>query len=295
MAKEKRATVAAGSDDVPGPKVRHRAMWALGDYAKVTRDVLAALGPELVAVCEVARGQRVLDVAAGSGNAAIPAAERGANVVALDLTPELLDAGRRDAAARGVELAWVEGDAEDLPFADGEFDVVMSCIGAMFAPDHQRVADELVRVCAPGGTIGMINWTREGSVGEFFEVFAPYTPPLPRGAQSPLLWGSAEHLQELFGDRIGTLETNAKKLVIERFRDAAEYREYYKKNFGPTIATYRSIADQPETVAALDRDLLAYATRSNRGRPGGPAVFEYDYLLVVARKGTSRRLGRDRP
>jgi SAM-dependent methyltransferase len=156
-----------------------RAMWTLGDYPRVARDILAPLGSELVAACGITSGQRVLDVAAGSGNAAIPAAEAGAKVVASDLAPELLDTGRREAGTRGVGLDWTEADAEAIPFDDDEFDVVMSCIGAIFAPHHRQVADELVRVCRPGGIIGMINWAYEGSIAEFFRAFVPYLPPLP--------------------------------------------------------------------------------------------------------------------
>ena len=137
-------------------------MWALGDYHTFAKQTVWELGPVLVAACGISAGQRVLDVAAGTGNVAIRAAEAGAQVVASDLTPENFEAGRREASAREVELEWVEADAEALPFVDGEFDVVTSSFGAMFAPDHQKVADELLRVCRPGGTIGMINFTPEG-------------------------------------------------------------------------------------------------------------------------------------
>ena len=142
-------------------KAKHRALWASGDYPAVAAELIPALGPELVQACGIRPGDRVLDVAAGSGNAAIPAAVAGAIVTASDLTPELFGAGRRIAAERGVELEWVEADAEAVPFADNSFDVVTSCVGAMFAPHHQATANELVRVCRPGGTIGMINWTPE--------------------------------------------------------------------------------------------------------------------------------------
>ena len=138
---------------------------------------------------------RVLDVAAGTGNASIPAAQAGAEVTASDLTPELLEAGRRRAEAAGVELEWVEADAENLPFEDESFDVVMSSIGAMFAPHHQEVADELVRVCRPGGTIGLLSWTPEGMIGALFRTMGPFAPPPPPGAQPPPLWGSEEHLR----------------------------------------------------------------------------------------------------
>ena len=189
-------------------KARHRAMWASGDYPSMVETFLLPLGPRLVDACGIGQGMRVLDVAAGTGNASIVAAQRGASVTASDLTPELLDAGRARAESEGVELEWVEADAENLPFEDASYDVVMSSIGAMFAPHHQDVADELVRVCRPGGTIGLLSWTPEGMIGALFRTMGPYAPPPPPGAQPPPLWGSEDHLRELFGDRVewNTLE-----------------------------------------------------------------------------------------
>ncbi|HEX5955685.1 MAG TPA: class I SAM-dependent methyltransferase, partial [Solirubrobacterales bacterium] len=154
---------------------------------------LLPLGPRLVEACGIGPGMNVLDVAAGTGNASIPAAKMGANVTASDLTPELLEAGRARAEAEGLTLEWVEADAENLPFGDGSFDVVMSSIGAMFAPHHQEVADELVRVCRPGGTIGLLSWTPEGMIGARVRTMAPFAPPPPPGAQPPPLWGSEDH------------------------------------------------------------------------------------------------------
>jgi len=144
-------------------KAKHRGIWALGDYPAVAAEVIPELGAVLVEACELRKGEQVLDIAAGTGNAAIPAALEGADVVASDLTPELLDAGRTQATQRGAELQWRLADAEALPFSDGEFDVVMSCVGVMFAPHHQAAADELVRVCRPGGRIGVLSWTRRGT------------------------------------------------------------------------------------------------------------------------------------
>jgi 2-polyprenyl-6-hydroxyphenyl methylase/3-demethylubiquinone-9 3-methyltransferase len=266
------------------PKAESRAMWALGDYSRVSRETVSSFGPELVAACGIRAGQRVLDVGAGTGNVAIPAAETGAEVVASDLTPELFEAGRREAAARGVELEWVEADAEALPFGDDEFDAVVSSVGAMFAPDHQAVADELLRVCRPGGTIGMINWTPEGWVGDFFRLFAPFSPPPSPGAQPPVLWGSEEHVRELFGDRVESLQMTRKLLAVERFTDPRELPEYYKAHFGPVIAVYANVADDPDRVAALDRAFADFAVSSQRGGADGPPVYEFEYLLVVARK-----------
>jgi SAM-dependent methyltransferase len=264
-------------------KQRQRAMWASGDFPRVSRETVAGLGPQLVEACEVRPGQRVLDVAAGTGNAAIPAAELGADVVACDLTPELFDAGRAEAAARGVQLAWAEADAEALPFADGEFDVVLSCMGAMFAPDHQAVADELVRVCRPGGTIGMINAAPGGWLAAFFKVLSAYAPQPPQ-ARPPILWGDVAHLGELFGDRVDLGTPSALTLDIANFRDAADLCAYYKAHFGPVIAAYANVAGEPERTEALDRDLLDWAERMNREKPAGSAVFRFEYLLVVARR-----------
>src|ERR1039457_6866279 len=167
-------------------KAKHRAMWALGDYPALATDVITDLGKVLVHACGVRRGDRVLDVAPGSGTAAIPAAQAGANVVACDLTPELLEAGRAQAARLGAELQWRQADAEALPFPDGEFDTVMSCVGVMFAPHHQASGGELVRVCRPGGTIGLLSWTPEGFIGQMFATMKPLPPPPPpRHAAAP--------------------------------------------------------------------------------------------------------------
>lgn len=161
-------------------KAKHRAMWALGDYPSVAAEIIPDLGAVLVEACGVGPGARVLDVAAGSGNATIPAALTGASVVACDLTPELFASGRDKAVQHGVEVEWHEADAEALPFADGEFDVVLSCVGVMFAPHHQATADELTRVCRPGGTIGLLSWTPEGFLGQMLATMKPYAPRLLR-------------------------------------------------------------------------------------------------------------------
>jgi ubiquinone/menaquinone biosynthesis C-methylase UbiE len=264
-------------------KAAHRAMWAQGDYHKFARATVWDLGPVLVRACGIARGQRVLDVAAGSGNTAIRAAQAGAQVVAVDLTPENFEAGRREARAQGVELEWREGDAEALPFADEEFDVVTSSLGAIFAPNHQAVADELLRVCRPGGTIGMLNFTPEGLGGTFFGMFQPYAPPPPAGALPPVLWGSEGHVQKLFGDRVASLEMTRAEYV-EQAASPREYRELFKETFGPVVAIYTSLADQPARANALDQAFLDFVTRANRSSRGGPAHYPYEYLLVVARK-----------
>ena len=277
---------AAPSSAGDGNKAAARAVWALGDYPRVAREVISEFGPRLVRACEIRRAQRVLDVAAGAGNVAIAAAEAGADVVAVDLTSELFEAGRRDARARGVELEWVEADAEALPFDDAEFDVVTSSVGAMFAPDHQATAAEMLRVCRPGGTIGLINWTPDGSVGHFFKTLAPYGPPPPPGAQSPLQWGTEEHLRDLFTGGVDQLRTTVETLPWGPFPDAGGLVEYYKAHFGPVIATYAYVAGDAERSAALERDFLAYAQQANRAEPGRPAMFALEYLQAVARKRT---------
>ncbi len=260
-----------------------RAMWAAGDYHRYAKELVWELGPVLVDACGISPGQRVLDVAAGSGNVALRAAEAGAEVVASDLTPENLEAGSREARSRGLEIEWVEADAEALPFGEDEFDVVTSAAGAMFAPDHRAVADELLRVCRPGGTIGMINFTPEGLAAEFFGLFGRYAPPPPPGSLPPVLWGSEEHVRELFGGRVESLELNRREYVEKARGGPAEYCAFYKATFGPVAAIYASLADEPERAAALDREFLDFATRSNRAAPGSPAEYHYEYLLVVAR------------
>ena len=263
-------------------KAKHRSMWALGDYPRVAAEIIPDLGARLIEACGIEAGARVLDVAAGAGNAAIPAALAGASVVACDLTPELLEAGRTQAARLGASLEWHEADAEALPFGDGEFDVVVSCLGVMFAPRHQTCADELLRVCRPGGTIGLISWTPEGFLGEMLATMKPYSPPPPPGAQPPPLWGSETHLLELFADRVDEVTTCRSMVTVDRFSTPEEFRDYFKGHYGPTVATYRAISDDAECVAALDRDLAELARRHDRG--DGTTVMDWEYLLATARK-----------
>jgi ubiquinone/menaquinone biosynthesis C-methylase UbiE len=274
-------TTASTTDQVL--KAAVRTMWAMGDYDRFARATVWELGPLLVEACGVTRGQRVLDVAAGTGNVAIRAAQAGAFVVASDLTPEHFDAGRRGAAAQGVELEWVEGDAEALPFDDDTFDVVTSCFGAMFAPNQQAVADELVRVCRPGGTIGMMNFTPAGTGGEFFALLASYAPPPPPGAASPLLWGDEGHLRRLFGDRV-TFRALTPRTYHERAQSPQAYRRLFMDTFGPLVAIRTSLRDQAGRQAELDRALLDGVIRWNHGPAEGPVDIPYEYLLVVAEK-----------
>jgi SAM-dependent methyltransferase len=260
-------------------KARHRAMWASGDYPSMVETFLLPLGPRLVEACGIGPGMGVLDVAAGTGNASIPAAQLGARVTASDLTPELLEAGRRRAEAEGLELEWAEADAERLPFDDASFDVVMSSIGAMFAPHHQDVADELVRVCRPGGTIGLLSWTPEGMLGALFRTLGPFAPPPPPGAQSPPLWGSEEHLRELFGDRVEFRTLQRDVLEITAFDRPRDYGEHFKARYGPTIAA-RANASRTGREAEFDEALDRFCDEWDRGTPDH-ARFEQEYLLAV--------------
>jgi len=260
-------------------KARHRAMWASGDYPSMVETFLLPLGPRLVEACGIGAGVSVLDVAAGTGNASIPAAESGASVTASDLTPELLEAGRRHAESNGLELEWVEADAENLPFEDAAFDVVMSSIGAMFAPHHQDVADELARVCRPGGTIGMLNWTPEGMIGALFKTMGPFAPPPPPGAQPAPLWGSDDHLREVFGDRVEWRTLERDMLEITAFDHPRDYGEHFKARYGPTIAV-RTNASKTGREAEFDEALDQFCDEWNRGT-ADEARFEKEYLLAV--------------
>ena len=230
-------------------------MWASGDYPRMVDTFLLPVGQRLADACPISAGDRVLDVAAGTGNASIPAAQHGARVTATDLTPALLEAGARRPEAQGLDLEWVPADAEDLPFDDGSFDVVMSCIGVMFAPFHQLAADQLVRVCRPGGTIGLLSWTPEGMIGGLFRTMKEFAPPPPAGAQSPPLWGSEEHLRGLFGG------------------------EHFKTLYGPTIAA-RANAERNGRAADFDAALDAFCDEWNLGTDA-QAYFEQEYLVAV--------------
>jgi SAM-dependent methyltransferase len=260
-------------------KARHRAMWASGDYPSMVETFLLPLGPRLVEAAGIASGMTVLDVAAGTGNASIPAAKTGADVTASDLTPELFDAGRSRAEAEGVTLDWAEADAEHLPFEDESFDVVMSSIGAMFAPRHQDVADELVRVCRSGGTIAMLNWTPEGMIGALFRTMGPFAPPPPPGAQPPPLWGSEDHVKELFGDRVDFRTLERDVLDITAFERPRDYGEHFKAKYGPTIVAQKN-ARENGREAEFEEALDQFCEEWNRGTPD-EARFEQEYLVVV--------------
>ena len=265
-------------DDV-ALKAKHAAMWAMGDYPAVATEVIAALGPTLVAATRIGPGDPVLDIAAGSGNASIPAAQTGADVVASDLTPDLIETGRQAAAAAGVALRWEVDDAEHLPYADAEFDAAISCVGIMFAPHHQQAADELVRVVRPGGRIGLISWTPAGFIGQMFATMKPFAPAPPPGAQPPPLWGDEDHVRALLGDRVTDVVAEKQSLPVPVFPDGASFRDFFKRTYGPTIAVYRSLADDPARTAELDEALAAHGDRYVTDGP-----MEWEYLLFTARR-----------
>ena len=263
-------------------KTKHRAVWASGNYSAVVNDLVNPLGPILVEAAGIKPGDLVLDVAAGTGNAAIPAAQIGAEVIASDLTPELMEVGKKWAAEVGAQLTWETADAEALPYGDGVFDAVLSCLGVMFAPHHQPAADELVRVCRPGGTIGLIAWTPPGFIGQMFATMKPYAPPPPTGAQPPPLWGDEDHVRELLGDRVEQVQTQTRAVRLSYFATPEAFRDYFKANYGPTISAYKAIAEDTERVAALDRDLVELARRFDVGTDS--TVLDWEYLLLTARK-----------
>ncbi|MDQ1540574.1 MAG: hypothetical protein QOH29_1300 [Actinomycetota bacterium] len=260
-------------------KTKHRAMWALGDYDRIATEVISELGGVLVAAADVRPGERVLDVAAGSGNASLPAAIAGGRVVATDLTPELVEIGRQRSVAQGLDIAWQEADAEHLGFADAEFDVVLSCVGVMFAPFHQPVADELVRVTRAGGRIALINWTPSGFIGQLFATMKPFAAAPPPGATPGPRWGDEEHVRSLFGDAVSELHAEPRTLRVDRFKSGKEFRDFFASFYGPTIAAYRNVADDPDRTGALDRALVDLADA--HGAASG--VMEWEYLLVVAK------------
>lgn len=259
-------------------KTKHRTMWGKGDYPLMVSTFLLPLGPRLVEAARIRPGMKVLDVAAGTGNASIPAAQAGARVTASDLTPDLLEAGKARPEAEGLDLEWVEADAEHLPFDDGSYDVVMSSIGVMFAPHHQAAADELVRVCRQGGTIALLSWTPEGMIGDLFRTMGPFAAPPPPGASPPPLWGSEDHLVELFGDRVDFSTIRREMLEITAFEKPRDYAAHFKAYYGPTIATMAN-AEKEGRTAELDAALDDFCDRWDRG-----GRFEKEYLLAVGTK-----------
>jgi 2-polyprenyl-6-hydroxyphenyl methylase/3-demethylubiquinone-9 3-methyltransferase len=281
----KRPMMLTNSDRAGTSPVRQ--MWARGDYHTFATATVWPLGQLLVDACGVAPGQRVLDVAAGTGNVALRAAQAGATVVASDLTPEHFESGRRAAAALGVSLDWIEADAASLPFPDGSFDVVTSCVGAIFAPDHVAAANEMLRVCRPGGVIGMINFKPEGLAAEFFELLGRYAPSPQPGSSTPLQWGNRSHVEALFADRVESLDMTDGEYIERSGGGPDAYRALFERTFGPVIAIRASLAAEPERLAAFDRSFREFTIHGNHGAPDGRAEYSYPYLLMRGRKRAS--------
>ena len=256
---------------------RQRAMWAAGDYATLSEHI-RDVGERVVARAGVNAEMRVLDVACGAGNAAIPAARAGADVTGLDLVPELLDAGRRKAAAEGVEIAWVEGDAEQLPFEDGVFDRVFSTFGHMFAPRHQRTADEMARVCREGGVVALCCWTPEGASGEVMRTAGSYMPPPPDFASPPMLWGTEDHVRAMFASVASDFEFERHSTIIEA-ESIEGFLDYFAENFGPLVTAKQMLGARFEELRS---EILAIWERRNTAGNGG-LVLPQEYLLSVIR------------
>jgi SAM-dependent methyltransferase len=263
--------------EVDAFKQASRATWAAGDYAAVAEAVTAAVAPALVERVGVAAGQTVLDVATGTGNVALVAAEHGAVTVGFDLTPELFDTARRRAADRGVEVSWVEGDAEDLPFPAAGFDRVFSAFGVQFAPRHAVCAAELTRVCRPGGTIVLANWTPEGQVGELLRIIGRYGPPPPDYASPPPLWGSEEHVRTLF-DR--ELEFERRTTPV-RFDSAEHYISFMETCYGPTIKARERLMGEGRWDDCRS-EIVEMMERRNEATDGTLYV-SAEYALVIVR------------
>jgi ubiquinone/menaquinone biosynthesis C-methylase UbiE len=261
-------------------KQQARAMWATGDYPGIVEKIATA-GVKAVDAAGVSEGDEVVDVACGSGNATIPAALTGATVTGLDITPELLEAGRANAAEAGVEVKWVEGDAEQLPFEDESVDAVVSVFGCMFAPDHRVTAAELARVLRPGGRMAVCAWTPDGNVGQFFMTVAKHMPPPPEGFQPPLLWGTEEHAREIF-DGTG-VELEFAQAAVDFADDSAEdFLAEYEAKLPPVVAAKAAL--EPEGKWQALRDDLQALYESQNQADDGTYRAPGEYLVIKGRK-----------
>lgn len=257
-------------------KARQQQTWSSGDFA-VIGTMIHASAEALVTAADLAAGWKVLDVATGSGNAALAAARCGCEVVGLDYVPALLARGRERAAAERLAVTFVEGDAERMPFGDASFDAVLSIYGVMFAPDAPRAARELLRVVRPGGRIALANWTPQGFVGEMLRTVSRHVPP-PAGVTPPTAWGTESRLRELFGDGLASLEVREREFVF-RFRSAAEFVDVFRRYYGPTLKAFQAVGAAGE--AALHADLLDLARRFDRNGTG-PVAMPAQYVEVLA-------------
>ena len=270
-------TSTTAAPDLAAVKIRQQAMWASGDFA-VIGTTLQIVGEMICEAVDLRAGERVLDVAAGNGNATLAAARRFADVTSTDYVPALLDGGRRRAEAEGLSVRFEPADAENLPYGDASFDVILSTYGVMFAPDHQRSARELMRVCRPGGRIGLASWTPAGFLGDLFRTVAKYVPPVP-GVQSPLLWGTDAHLRTLFPG-VAKIEHTPRYFAF-RYQSAEHFVDVFRTFYGPVHKAFLGLDATGQ--AALEADLLALLRRANSGGERG-LVVQAEYLETVITK-----------
>ncbi len=265
--------------DFAGIKQKQQATWASGDFA-VIGTTLQIVGESLAEATDIRASERVLDVAAGNGNATLAAARRFAQVTSTDYVRALLDKGERRAAAEGLDVQFRVADAEDLPFADASFDVVLSTFGAMFTPDHTRPAREMLRVVRPGGRIGLANWTPEGFIGQLFKVIGRYLPP-PAGLKSPALWGTEPHIVELFGTQAAQIRAERRHFNF-RYRSAAHWVQMFRDFYGPVHKAFAAL-DAP-AQKSLEADIVALLDGRNVGGRHS-LVVPGEYLEVIVTKG----------
>src|SRR5512143_4044420 len=259
-------------------KSRQQLTWSSGDFGRIGV-LLQIVGESLCEAVDVRAGDRVLDVAAGNGNASLAAARRFAEVTSTDYVPELLEQGLRRAEAEGLPMLTRVADAENLPFADGEFDVALSTFGVMFAPNQERAASELLRVVRPGGRIGLANWTPDGFVGELFRVLSGHVPP-PPGLRSPLEWGKEPRLVQLFGPQASGIRTQRRTYTF-RYRSAEHWIEVFRAFYGPTHKAFAALDERGRR--SLHLALLDLLGRSSRGNGAGLCVPSYYLDVVVTR------------
>ena len=271
----------AGMTPLAELKKTHRATWASGDYPAVAERIDEVPPRDLLDRIHVQPGEDVLDVATGTGNAALRAAQSGANVIGLDLTPELFETAWRRMDELGVAIDWVEGDAEELPFDDESFDAVMSVFGVQFAPRHQIVARELARVTRPGGRIGLVNWTPEGLIGELFKIMGRYMPAPPSYASPPPLWGSEPYVRGLFADTGVELEFE-RGYNPWRFHSADEFVTFMETNYGPTLKARERLSAEGRWQECRD-EIVAMAERHNEATDGG-LLMHAEYMVAVGTK-----------
>jgi ubiquinone/menaquinone biosynthesis C-methylase UbiE len=268
-------TAAPVHPDLAAIKSRQQGAWSSGDYA-VVGTTLQIVGEELCEVLDLRPGSKVLDVAAGNGNVTLAAARRWCEVASTDYVPALLERGRARAEAEGLMIDFRQADAEALPFPDASFDVVVSTFGVMFTADQDKAASELLRVCKPGGKIGLANWTPEGFIGRVFKILGKYLPP-PAGVKSPALWGTRPRLDEMFGAQASKISAEPRMFVF-RYRSPQHWLDVFKTFYGPMLKAFAALDSKAQ--AALARDLLALADELNHAGDGTMAV-PSEYLEVV--------------